>query len=439
MPKQPSKPIPAAPTATTKTPRSHPGGALNGHATDASKPKGPPPPEPPALKGIREKIDRIDHQLVALLNRRAKLVVQVGKVKRATGTPVYAPHREAQVLAKVLGHNTGPLPDRTIEGVYRELMSGSFRLELPMRVGYLGPPGSYSHLAAVKHFGTSVDFEDLRAISGVFNEVARGHVDCGLVPIENSIGGGIAETMAAFQDFHAQVNVYAEVQIEVHHALLANCPPSKVRTIHSKPEVFQQCRVWLATQYPQAKLVPEVSSSRAVQMVAEAGPEDGMAAIGSKLAAEIYGVTILFENIEDQTHNITRFYVLSKQKAQPTVRGSPAPRAGSSLGSGVEAEKARLAEPDHPGKSSDKTAIMFTTTNEPGALVNVLAVFQRAGINLTHIDKRPSGRSNWQYTFFIDAEGHIDDPWFGAAIRQTKGLCRELHVLGSFPRSKRIL
>lgn len=410
-----SKPTPrnGAPKHAASAPES------NGHPPSAPirKPKapaGPPPHEPAALKGLREKIDAVDHKLVELLNARAELVVEVGKVKRKTGVPVYAPHREQQVLTKVLGQNKGPLPDRTIEGVYRELMSGSFRLELPLRVGYLGPPGSYSHLAAVKQFGTSVDFEDLRAIAGVFTEVARGHVDCGLVPIENSIGGGIAETLAAFQEFHSQVNVYAEVQIEVHHALLANCPPSKVKTIYSKPEVFQQCRTWLATQYPQANLVSEASSSRAVQRAAEAGPDDGLAAIGSKLAAEIYGVSVLFGNIEDATHNITRFYVLSRQKAQPSPK---------------------MAD----GKPGDKTAIMFTANNEPGALVNVLAVFQRAGINLTHIDKRPSGRVNWAYTFFIDAEGHVDDPWFGAAIQQARGLCRELHVLGSFPRSKRIL
>ena len=378
-------------------------------------PAAPPPgPEPRELAKLRQNIDTIDRQLVDLLNERARQVVKVGKVKRATGTPVYAPHREAQVLQKVIGQNKGPLPDRTIEGVYRELMSGSFRLELPMRVGYLGPPGSYSHLAAVKQFGTSVDFEDVRAIGGVFTEVARGHVDCGLVPIENSIGGGIAETLAAFQEHASQVNVYAEVQIEVHHALLANCPPSKVSKIFSKPEVFQQCRTWLATQYPQAQLVPEASSSRSVQLAAEAGPDDGIAAIGSKLAADIYGVSILFENIEDEITNITRFYVISKQKAQSSPK-----------------------DPD--GKSGDKTAIMFTTNNEPGALVSVLSVFQRAGINLTHIDKRPSGRVNWQYTFFIDAEGHIDDPWFASAVAQAKGLCRELHVLGSFPKSRRIL
>jgi len=385
------------------------------------------------LAGYRAKISTIDQQLVALLNRRARLVVEVGKLKREHGIPIYTPHREAEVLARVLASNTGPLADRTIEGVFREVMSGSFRLEQPLRIGYLGPVGSYSHVAAVKHFGTSVDFDDLHAIAGVFTEVARAHVDYGLVPIENSIGGGIVETLEAFQDFQDKVNIYAEVQLEVHHALLANCAPHQITRIYSKPEVFEQCRSWLATQYPDAELVPETSSSAAVRRVASmvmpharvsaprtnkkrlfSAEPGGSAAIGSLLAAAHYGVNVLFENIEDRTANITRFFVISKQRAKPTGK-------------------------DSHGKPGDKTSMMFTTPDEPGALVNVLSVFHRAGINLTHIDKRPSGRSNWTYTFFIDAEGHIDDPWIAAAVTQARGHCRDLLVLGSYPRSHRIL
>jgi chorismate mutase/prephenate dehydratase len=392
-----------------------------------TKPSGDP------LADLRDRINRLDERLVELLNQRARLVVKVGRIKREEGIPIYTPHRETQVLNKVLGLNQGPLPDRTIEGIYRELMSGSFRLEQPPRIGYLGPVGSFSHVAAVKHFGTSVDFEDLHAIEGVFTEVARGHVDYGLVPIENSIGGGIAETLEAFQAFTGQVNIYAEVQLEVHHALLANCAPGAVKRIYSKPEVFTQCRKWLATQYPDAELVPEASSSAAVKRAAEeseaktgrqknrnagkksgASGSRGVGAIGSVLAGEIYDLSVLFENIEDHANNITRFFVISKEKAQPTGK-------------------------DSEGRPGDKTSIMFTTPDKPGALVAVLSVFDRAGINLTHIDKRPSGRSNWEYTFFIDAEGHIDDPWFAGAVAQAKGHCRELTVLGSYPRSKRIL
>ncbi len=380
------------------------------------------------LASLRERISAMDRRLVDLLNQRARLVVKVGKIKREKGIPIYTPHREAEVLSRVLAMNAGPLPDRAIEGIYRELMSGSFRLEQPPRIGYLGPVGSFSHVAAVKHFGTSVDFEDLHAIGGVFTEVARGHVDYGLVPIENSIGGGITETLEAFQELSSSVNIYAEVQLEVHHALLANCAPSQVRRIYSKPEVFTQCRTWLATQYPEAELVPEASTSAAVMRAAKesepggAGGKAGKmgraargaAAIGSVLAAEIYDLNVLFENIEDRSNNITRFFVISKHKALATGK-------------------------DEDGRPGDKTSIMFATPDQPGALVSVLAVFERAGINLTHIDKRPSGRSNWEYTFFIDAEGHIDDPWFGAGVAQARGHCRELRVLGSYPRSKRIL
>ncbi|RMH13387.1 MAG: prephenate dehydratase [Planctomycetota bacterium] len=366
------------------------------------------------LADVRKKIDRIDMRLVKLLNERARMVVEIGKLKRAGNTPIYAPHREAEVLERVLRANTGPLQDRSIEGVFRELMSGSFALEHPLRIGYLGPPGSYSHLAATKHFGSSVSFEDLHEIAGVVVEVRRGHVNYGLVPIENSTGGGISETLTALQEHAGHVQVYAEVQIAIHHALLANCEPSQIRRIHSKPEALGQCRTWLATQFPNAELIPAPSSSRAAQTAVEEdrlaesiGAPPGSAAIGSVLAGQLYGLQALFEEIEDNPNNITRFYVLSKQRAKRT--------------------------------GDDKTAIMFNTADKPGALVSVLSVFEEAGINLTHIDKRPSGRDNWQYTFFIDAQGHRDDPAMKKALSEAERHCRELIVLGSFPRSKRIL
>jgi chorismate mutase/prephenate dehydratase len=390
------------------------------------RPSGPPPektakPKTPAerraLEGLpqfRQKIDALDKKLVALLNARAELVVEVGRLKRAANLPIYAPHREAEVLDRVTASNAGPLPNRALEGVYRELMSGSFQLQQPLRIGFLGPPGSFSHLAAVRHFGTSVAFEDLHEIEGVFTEVVRGHVNYGLVPIENSTGGGIVETLDAFLKHHRDVHVYSEVQLEVHHCMLAQCEPKQVRRIHSKPEVFSQCRHWLATQYPQAQLIAAASSSRAVITAAEEcakareiGAEPGSAAIGSELAAQLYGLKVLFAKIEDNPNNVTRFFVISRAKAQ---------RSGD-----------------------DKTSIMFATADKPGALVSVLKVFQDHGVNLTHIDKRPSGKQNWAYTFFIDAAGHREDPEAAAAIAEATEHCHELHVLGSYPRSKRIL
>lgn len=371
------------------------------------------PESPPSLDlaALRKSIDGFDQRIIDLLNRRSKLVVKVGKFKQARGIPIYAPHREAEVLTRVLGHNRGPLLPRTIEAIYRELMSGSFALEQPLKIGFLGPEGSFSHVAAVRHFGQSVQFENLREIAGVFTEVQRGHMDYGLVPIENSIHGGIAETLDAFANNAGKVHVYAEVQLAIHHALMANCAPSKVKRIYSKPEVFSQCRTWLATQYPQAELVSVASSSRAVQMVAEEserlGTDSSAAAIGNALAGELYDVNVLFPRIEDDPNNITRFFVISRQPAQASAE--------------------------------DKTSMMFRTLNKPGALVSVLQVFQRAKINLTHIDKRPGGRTNWQYTFFIDAEGHEGDARVAKAIAAARRHCQELWVLGSYPRSKRIL
>jgi chorismate mutase/prephenate dehydratase len=201
------------------------------------------------------------------------------------------------------------------------------------------------------------------------------------------------------------------VQLAIHHALMANCAPSRVKRIYSKPEVFSQCRTWLATQYPQAELVSVASSSKAVQMVAEESArlasDATSAAIGNAFAGELYGVNILFPRIEDDPNNITRFFVIARTPAQPS--------------------------------GDDKTSMMFRTLNKPGALVSVLDVFRRAKVNLTHIDKRPGGRTNWQYTFFIDAQGHDRDPRLVKAITSARRHCQELWVLGSFPRSKRIL
>jgi chorismate mutase/prephenate dehydratase len=372
------------------------------------------PGDTKALERLREQISGLDQELIRLLNERSKLVVKVGRRKRDAGIPIYAPHREQEVLDRVVKANRGPLPSRTIEAVYRELMSGSFALENPLRIGYLGPPGSYSHLAATKQFGSSVAYEDLHEIGGVFTEVRRGHVDYGLAPIENSLGGGITETLDAFKATRGEVSIYAEAQLNVHHSLLANCEPKQVRRIHSKPEVFSQCRMWLATQYPQAQLIPAASSSRAAQTAVEEnrtaesiGAEPGSAAIGSELAGKLYGLNVLFARIEDDPNNITRFAVISRQRAK---------RSGD-----------------------DKTSVMFNTVDKPGALVDVLLVFKEAGINLSHIDKRPSGKTNWEYTFFVDLLGHRDDRPVAAALREAASHCKELIVLGSYPRSKRIL
>ncbi len=368
------------------------------------------------LEVLRQRIDVIDRQLLKLLNERASVVVEVGNIKRNEGVPIYAPHREAEVLAQAIARNSGPLSGRTIEGIYRELMSGSFLLEQPLRIGYLGPPGTFSHAAACIQFGSSVEYEQLDTIGSVFDSVRRQHVDYGVVPIENSTGGSIFETMDAFLDSAETVTIYSEVLIAIRHQLLANCSPTAIRRIYSKPEVFSQCRKWLSGHYPRAELIAAPSTSRAAQMAAEyaasnqesgGGEVDGIAAIGSDLAGRLYGLQTLFAGIEDNPNNVTRFFVIAGQSAQ---------RSGD-----------------------DKTSMMFRTDDKPGALVRVLSVFDRAEVNLTHIDKRPSGTSTWDYTFFIDAVGHRDDANMTYVLREAAAHCRDLTVLGSYPRAKRVL
>ena len=386
------------------TPPEPDGGAPAPAPMDAEK------PSDPALASLRQRIDGLDAKIIELLNERAEAVVEVGRSKRGTGTPIYAPHREQQVLRRVLGANAGPLSDRTVEAVWRELMSGSFSLEQPLRIGYLGPPGSFSHEAASKHFGQSVSYEDLHEVEGVFTEVVRGHCDYGLAPIENSTIGGIAETLDAFIEYGSEVRIYAELVLNVHHALLANCEPREIKRIHSKPEALSQCRRWLSTQFPRAEQVPAPSTSRAVQTAKAENmlePERGSAAIGSVLAGTLHGVNVLFQNIEDNPNNLTRFFIISRQLARPS--------------------------------GDDKTSIMFSTPDEPGALVRVLQCFEREGVNLSHIDKRPSGRVNWTYTFFVDAQGHAEDEAVRRAVDAASAHCKELQVLGSYPRAQRIV
>lgn len=377
-----------------------------------------PPRKAPSLAAARDKINALDTSLVALLNERATLVVRVGEHKRAAGLPVYAPHREAEVLGRVLARNTGPLPGATLEAVYRELMSGSFTLQQPLRVGYLGPEGSYSHTAALRHFGSSVALTNLTDITGAIDEATRGHVDYAIVPIENTIGGGIVETLDALRDLilHAgrrDLAICAEVQLAVRHALLTNADAASIQRIYSKPEVLTQCREWIARQFPAAHLIPTPSSSRAAQIVAHEASAAvkkrlpvTSAAIGSQLAGRLYGLHALFTGIEDRPGNVTRFVVLARQRVPPS--------------------------------GHDKTSIMFDLADKPGALVGVLGAFARRRINLTHIEKRPSGRRNWSYTFFVDCEGHQSDATMRQALEQAASHCKDLLILGSYPRSTRV-
>ncbi|MDD5459300.1 MAG: prephenate dehydratase [Phycisphaerae bacterium] len=354
------------------------------------------------LDKLRKRIDDLDVELVRLLNERAQVVEEIGKLKNKGGGQIYAPDREKQVFERIKAANKGPLPDKCLIAVWRELMSGSFFLERPLRIGYLGPGGSFSHTAAMLKFGQSVEYEPLTDIRAIFDEVSKGHCDLGVVPIENTTGGGVIETLDAFID--SDVHVCNEVMMAIHHNLLANCPFEKIEKIYSKPEIFAQCRNWLSATFKEAKTIPVASSARAAQMAAQ---EEGAAAIGSIIAAELYGLKVVCENVEDIANNTTRFFVIAKEDARPT--------------------------------GDDKTAIVFSTGHKAGALADVLDVFKSYKINLTNIESRPSKKRAWEYYFFMDFVGHRTDANAIKALEESRGHCLQLSVLGSFPRANELL
>jgi chorismate mutase/prephenate dehydratase len=351
-----------------------------------------------SLDQLRKMIDDLDAKLVDVLNDRAKVVVEIGKVKRGSGTPIYASDREQAVLKKIAELNDGPLPQTTLNAIYRELMSGSFALEKPLRIGYLGPDGSFSHQTAIRKFGASVEYLPLTDIHAVFDAVQRNHTDMGVVPVENVSGGSVVDTLDQFIDF--DITIIAEVMAEIHQNLLANCPPEEITAIASRPEALAQCQNWLASQGRASECIPVVSSARAAEM---ARNEKGLAAIGSLLAAELYGLKVLFENIEDHPGNKTRFFVLGKTPPQPT--------------------------------GDDKTALMFATRNRAGALADVLNVLGGYGVNMLSLTSRPSRRGEWEYNFFVEVEGHRDDEPVAMAIKEAHEHCSHLRWLGSFPRT----
>ena len=355
-----------------------------------------------SLDKLRDQIDEIDLQLVELLNERARIVVEIGKLKNKDYEPIYAPDRERQVLSRIAKVNTGPLPDKCLVAIWRELMSGSFVLERPLRVGYLGPGGSFSHTAAMLKFGQSVEYSSLADILSIFDEVSKGHCDLGIVPVENSTGGGVIETLDAMID--SDVKICSEVLMAIHHNLLANCPLDQIDKIYSKPEVFTQCRNWLTATFKDAQTISVASSAKAAQM---ASAEPRSAAIGSAIAAELYGLGLICENIEDIANNVTRFLVIGREDAKPT--------------------------------GEDKTAILFSTGHKSGALVDVLEEFKKCDINLTNIESRPSKKRQWEYYFFVDFLGHRTEEKVNKCLEEARKHCLQLSVLGSFPRAKELL
>jgi chorismate mutase/prephenate dehydratase len=354
------------------------------------------------LKSLRSSIDKLDIQILKLVNERASLAAEIGKLKNDQGSDVFTPAREEEVLANVLQSNKGPLEANTIRAVFREIMSGSRALQKTIKVAYLGPEYSFSHLAAVERFGQSVEFVKVGSIAAVFEEVNRGHTDFGVVPLENSTDGRVADTLDMFIRL-PQLKICAEIRLPIHHNLMANCEQQEIRRIYSKPQALSQCRTWVSKNVPHASLHEVASTATAAEL---AQREPGAAAIASRQAAVRFGLRVLFSDIEDSPNNETRFAVIGHCKSGRT--------------------------------GHDKTAVMFRVSHQPGSLVEVLDLFKQAKINLTWIESFPAkqGGGKPESIFFVDFEGHQEDAKVAKVLKGLQEQCKELTILGSFKMEK---
>ncbi|MGD1984726.1 MAG: prephenate dehydratase [Chromatiaceae bacterium] len=351
------------------------------------------------LGQIRDRIDALDRQIQDLLNARAAAAQEVAQIKVATDPDAvfYRPEREAQVLRSVKARNAGPLGDEAMTRLFREIMSECLALELPLRIAFLGPEGTFTQAAALKHFGHAVGTVPLAAISDVFQEVESGGCHYGVVPVENSTEGVVSHTLDMF--LNSPLQICGEVTLRIHHNLLGM--PSGLaglKRVYSHQQSLAQCRGWLDRHLPTVERVAVGSNAEAARL---AQGETGAAAIAGTTAAELYGLQVLAPNIEDEAGNTTRFLVIGQQAVPPS--------------------------------GSDKTSLLLSTRNEAGGLHRLLEPLARHGISMTRIESRPSRRGNWDYVFFVDIQGHREDPEVAAALdtlRSEAGMYKEL---GSYP------
>ena len=354
------------------------------------------------LEQLRDQIDALDAQLQLMLNQRAALAQQVAHVKKSDGeAPVfYRPEREAQVLRKVKERNQGPLDAEVVARLFREVMSACLALEQKMRVAFLGPEGTITHQAVLKHFGHGVDASPLNAIDEVFREVEAGAADYGIVPVENSTEGVVNHTLDSFMG--STLKVCGEVELRIHHHLMSgpNTRKEKITRVYSHQQTLAQCRKWLDANMPTVERVA-VSSNAAAAKRLEG--EWNAAAIAGEMSAELYGLEVIQRNIEDLPDNTTRFIIIGRQ--------------------------------DTPASGNDKTSISVSGKNRPGLLYHVLEPFQSRGVNLTRLESRPSRAEKWNYVFFIDFDGHRDDVEVKRVLDDLKADDLDIRFLGSYPKA----
>ena len=348
------------------------------------------------IEKLRERIDRIDRQMLALLNRRVRAARQIGKMKAQTDAVVYAPDREAAIHLRLAESNQGPLCADALQAIYTEVISACRASERALRIAFLGPEGTFSHHAARRKFGSCFEPVAARAIEQVFSEVEARRADYGVVPVENSVEGAVTGALNGLME--SDVNICGEICVRIHHNLLAPARRRKIERIYSKAEALAQCRVFLGAHYPDAELIPASSTAEAAEL---ASRDPAGAAIGRREVAHRNKLKALREAIEDSPFNMTRFLVIGDHLVPQTDR--------------------------------DRTSILCFVRDEVGALVRLLAPFQKSGISLTKIESRPSRRKPWDYCFFIDFLGHYDDPNVAQALDRVSRRCTEMKLLGSYP------
>jgi chorismate mutase/prephenate dehydratase len=353
------------------------------------------------LDDLRSRIDAIDDAILALLEQRADVVAGVARAKGDAGLPAYDPERERAVLERLSARGAGRFPQASIVAVYREVMSACLAIQAPIAVAFLGPEGTFSHLAAREIFGLAARYAEAATIEGVFDAVRRGAVELGVVPFENSTEGSVTHAVDALLE--GGVFIRRELVREISHCLLSAAGGlTAVERVYSHPQALSQCRGWLAKNLAGAQLVQTASTSGATR---EAAADAAGAAIGSRLAGELSGLPVLREHIQDRAENATRFVVIGRE--------------------------------DGPRTGDDKTTLGFALRDEPGALRRALEIFDGAGVNLSRIESRPSRRAAWEYVFLVDLEGHRDDEPVGRAVQALRDRCESLTHLGSYPRNRR--
>ena len=350
------------------------------------------------LEAARARIDALDDEILQRVSRRAALALETARAKRPDG-PLYDPAREAQVLRRIRAANPGPLTDAEVARLFREIMSACLALEQPTRVAYLGPEGTFTHQAALRHFGHSIEAAPRDGIDEIFREVASGQAEYGVAPIENSSDGAVAHTLDLF--IGSPLKIAGEIELPVHHHLLAAQPElGAVRRVRAHLQAFAQCRRWLDRALPEAPRVSDSSNAAAARYAAE---HPDTAAIAPRAAAEQYGLQVLAANIEDQPDNRTRFLVIGRHDQAPS--------------------------------GDDKTSVLASAANRPGALAALLQPLAAAGIDLTRVESRPQPGTDWGYVFFLDLRGHAREEPVAAALARLREAAALYQVLGSYPRA----